>query len=157
MNMDNTKAEAERLRDEGMNRAAESKPNRVMLGKVDLLDALLRSPDHTGTIDDATDDDAIASAFADGGCWRGTVTRSLARAGYIEKTGRCRPSVRKSAHCRDLPIWRLVDPVVAQRYAGRLRAVLANHKKTGSMAATIEPAIVSFTTPSGATENGQTI
>lgn len=159
MNTDNAQAEAERLRDVGMNRAAAAKPDRVTLGRVAFLVALLRSPNHIGTICDATDHDAIRSAFEDGGKWRGAVTRSLARAGFIEKVDAVE-SRRTSRHCGYVTRWRLVDPIATKSYVGRLRAALdvqTHQQKTGSMEAPTEPAIVSFTTPSGATENGQTV
>ena len=152
----NHQAEAERLRDEGMTRAAAAKGCRITAGKVALLDALLSKPDHTGTIDDATDRDLIASVFKDGGKWRGTVTRSLSDAGFIEPVDAVK-SRRTSRHCGYVTRWRLVDPIAAKTHVGRLRAALdvsLMHEKTGQVAATTKPAIVSFTTPSGATENG---
>jgi hypothetical protein len=142
MNQDNKQAEAERLRDEGMDRAAAAEPDRVTLGRVAFLNALLRLPDHIGTIDDATDATLIASAFEDGGKWRGTVPRSLASDGFIESVDAVK-SRRTSRHCGYVTRWRLVDPIAAKTYVGRLLAALdvsLGQQKTGSMAATTEPA-----------------
>ncbi len=159
MSTADTQAEAARRRDEGMNQAAESKSHRIIAGKAAFLDALMRSPDHTGTIDDATDAERLASAFDDNGKWRGTVTRSLSDAGIIEKVDAVQ-SRRTSRHCGYVTRWRLVDPSAAKVYAERLRAVLSvlsQQEKTDQDAATSGPAIVSFTTPQGATSNGQTV
>lgn len=159
MNQGKTQAEAERLRDEGMALAAAAKPDKVTLGRIAFLIALLRLPGHTGTIDDATEPSLINGSFGDGGKWRGTVPRSLARDGYIEKVDAIE-SRRTSRHCGYVTRWRLVDPNAAKSYVEWLLAALnvsPTQEKTGSMAPTTEPAIVSFTTPSGATENGQTV
>ncbi|MDA9857489.1 hypothetical protein N9D23_05165 [Rubripirellula sp.] len=154
---DPRKAEAERLRDDGMNRAAASKPDRVTLGRVALLEALLRSPDRTGTIDDATSDDAIGSAFQDGGKWRGTITRSLAADGLIERVG-FDESNRPSRHCGPVGRWRLVDPLAARRYVERLRVALSDQQKTGSAVAPAKPAESGFAnTSQEAKRNGQAI
>lgn len=107
-------AEGERLRDEGMERAADAAPCRVTAGRVAMLRALIGRG--TATIDDATPPDEIATGYADGGCWRGSVTRSLAEDGYIVATGEYRPSVRPSAHRRPLAVWRLVDLAGALAY-----------------------------------------
>lgn len=117
MNTGTPQAEAERLRDVGMNQAAAAKPDRVTLGRVAFLVALLRLPGHIGTIDDATDPNLIASAFKDGGKWRGTVPRSLARDGFIEKVDAIE-SRRTSRHCGYVTRWRLVDPIAAKTTSG---------------------------------------
>lgn len=154
MNQDDTQAEAVRRRDAGMEHAATAKPDRVAFGRFAMLSALLRLPNHVGTIDDATGDDAIRSAYEDGGKWRGTVTRSLAKDGFIEKVDAIE-SRRTSRNCGYVTRWRLVDPAAAQSYVGRLRAVLDAATQTGPMAATIDP-VLSLSKPSnGETTNGK--
>lgn len=102
-------AQGERLRDEGLKLAADAAPDRVTLGRVRMLRAMIGAADRTATIDDATPPDEIATGYADGGYWRGQVPRSLATEGVIEATGNYRPSIRPSAHRRPNAVWRLID------------------------------------------------
>jgi hypothetical protein len=111
------KSKGQRRRDRGMSLAADAKADRVAAGRLAFLSALLRLPKHTGSIDDATDDDAMQTAFDDGGCWRGSVTRSLRKDGFIEAVD-AGQSLRPSRHCGLRHIWRLVDPAAARRYVG---------------------------------------
>ncbi len=101
-------AEGERRRDEGMNLAAARRPDRVALGRWAFLNALLRSPDGTATIDQATPPDELAAGFIDGGQWRGTVTRSLVADGLAEIAGTTR-SIRPSRHRGWVAVLRLTD------------------------------------------------
>ncbi|MEQ8847414.1 MAG: hypothetical protein RIC11_06675 [Botrimarina sp.] len=102
------RSEGERRRDHGMAAAACPKALRVRAGQVALLDALLRSPDGTATIDDATAPDDLRAAFTDGGQWRGTVPRALAAMGLIDKVA-IGSSQRPSRHAGTRGVWRLVD------------------------------------------------
>ena len=108
-------------KDEGMTRAALSKAQRIESHRRALLDTLLASPDRTATIDDATPDDELGAEYADGGKWRGTVTRSLASDGYIERVGFA-DSRRASRHAGPVGVWRLIDAAAARRYLAMHRA-----------------------------------
>lgn len=130
--------EAERLRDAGLDQAAKRRPDRVMLGRLAMLDALLQSPDGTATIDDATPPKEFAAGYRDGGFWRGQITRSLAEAGYIERIG-WRLSSRPTRHRSPVSIWRLVDRAAATTHRSHLKAVI-NQRKTGPAVAPDEPA-----------------
>ena len=122
-------AEGERRRDEGMNRAAARRPDRVTLGRWAFVNALLRSPDGTGTIDAATSPDELAAGFADGGRWRGTVTRSLIADGLAEITGTTR-SIRPSRHRGWVAVLRLTDRTKAADYVRRLSAAFSAMNET---------------------------
>ncbi|MEN0109291.1 MAG: hypothetical protein AAF805_01080 [Planctomycetota bacterium] len=121
--------DGERRRDAGMAAAACPKAIRVRAGQLALLDALLRSPDGMATIDDATPPDDLRAAFADGGQWRGTVPRSLAADGLIEKVA-AGASLRPSRHAGARYIWRLADRTKAIvkrcRLAAAVRLALAS-------------------------------
>jgi hypothetical protein len=106
----------ERLRDEGMELAANANPCQIRQGKIAFITALLEMPGNVGTIDDATNKTSITTAFADGGKWRGSVTRSLAKSGYIEKVDVVE-SRRVSRHCGHVTRWRLKNPSLARFYA----------------------------------------
>lgn len=120
----------ERLRDEGMNRAAGRHPDRVTMGRAAMLRAMLASSDGTATIDDATPADEIATGYADGGHWRGNVTRSLAADGLTEPTGDYRRTIRPAGHRRPVAVWRLVDRTAAALHLSRLSAALAVNETT---------------------------
>ena len=115
---------ASRRRDAGMAIAASAKPNRVTLGRLAMLDALLRCPGHVGTIDDGTAETELRTAYKDAGKWRGSVVRTLAKDGWIERVGYVE-SRRPSRHCAPVGRWRLVDPVKARAYVGKVRAALS--------------------------------
>ena len=114
---------ASKRRDAGMAIAAVAKPNRVTLGRLALLDALLRCPGHVGTIDDGTAETELRTAYEDAGKWRGSVVRTLAKDGLIERVGYVE-SRRPSRHCAPVGRWRLVDPAKAKTYVGKARAAL---------------------------------
>ena len=133
MIQDNNKAEAERRRDAGMDRVAASHPDRVTLGRIAMLSALLGSPDNTGTIDDATCDDAIRCKYADGGKWRGTVTRSLAKDELIEKVDAVE-SRRTSRHCGYITRWRLTGPKKARRFVEVQYSAIKSYQEKGAAA-----------------------
>jgi hypothetical protein len=127
-------AEGERRRDEGMNLAAARRPDRVAIGRWALVNALLRSPDGTATIDAATAPDELAAGFADGGRWRGTVTRSLVADGLAEIAGMTR-SIRPSRHRGWVAVLRLTDRPKAAEYVRRLSAAFAVCETTAPVAA----------------------
>jgi hypothetical protein len=60
--------DGETRRDVGMALAAARRPDRVTLGPVRVVQALLSSPNGTATIDDASTAGELSSGFADGGC-----------------------------------------------------------------------------------------
>lgn len=122
----------ERLRDEGMGLAADRQPDRITAGRAAMLRALLDSADGTAAIDDATPPSEIATGYADGGCWRGTVTRSLAGDGYTELTGEYRRSGRPTRHRSPVAVWRLTDRAAASRHLAYLTAALAAQEATPS-------------------------
>jgi hypothetical protein len=92
---------------------------RVKAGEVDLLRALLKSPEGTATIDDATAD--LTAQFRDGGKWRGQICLSLAKAGLIRRFDVV-PSTRPSRHRGYVTKWQLVDRQKAVRLLSRLAA-----------------------------------
>ncbi len=114
--------DGQRLKEHGMALAANAKPDRLIVGQISMLDALLESPDTTATIDDATAD--LSSTFGDGGKWRGTVTRALRVLGIIEKAGAVK-SRRPSRHCGFVTLWRVRDRPKAIAFRHRLRAILS--------------------------------
>lgn len=118
--------DGETARDLGMAIAANDQPDRVVLGRLALLDALLASDGGTGTIDDATSEAELAGEFGCGGQWRGSVTRSLASSGLIERIG-YRPSNRPSRHRAPIAVWRLRDRKEALAVRSRLVAALKAH------------------------------
>ncbi|TWT92177.1 hypothetical protein [Neorhodopirellula pilleata] len=133
-NKSDGKNKGQQRRDRGMQLAADAKSDRVAAGRLALLSALLRLPNHTGTIDDATDDDAMHAAFDDGGCWRGSVTRSLRKDGFIEAVD-AGQSLRPSRHCGLRHVWRLVDPAAARRYVGLQQATTVKDSRQQKEAA----------------------
>ena len=94
----------------------------IWRGQLALLDAIRTSPCRQATTDDATAD--IATQYADGGKWRGTVPRDLARAGLIQKAGVVR-SIRPSRHAGYLSKWQGVDDQAIDAYRAHLRDLLA--------------------------------
>lgn len=78
--------EGERRRDAGMALAARRRRRLVVVGRLDFLDAVRAAPARTATTDDIAEADPFA-AYADGGKWRGTIVKSLARDGIIRRVG----------------------------------------------------------------------
>ena len=122
-------AEGERRREIGMALAAARRPDRVTLGRWAMVNALLRSPDGTGTIDAATSPNDLAAGFADGGKWRGAVVLSLLRDGMAEVIGTVR-SIRPSRHRGYVAVLRLTDRENAMAYVRRLSAAFATNETT---------------------------
>lgn len=125
----NLRDEGERLRDIGMSLAAGRRPDRVTLGRLAMVRALLSSPTSTATIDDATTADELASGYADGGRWRGTVTRSLLLDGFAVIDGMTR-SKRPSRHRGYVAVLRLTDRQAAIAYLSRMTAAIAIYDAT---------------------------
>ncbi|MFO0885918.1 MAG: hypothetical protein U0894_17325 [Pirellulales bacterium] len=115
---DELKAKGRRRKDRGMAAALSGKCLLVAKGQLAFLEALLRSPDGTATIDDATDD--LSKKFDDDGKWRGSIPRSLATRGIIEKAGYA-TSCRPSRHACPTTRWRLKDRAKAEAMAKELR------------------------------------
>lgn len=129
--------QGDQRRQVGMALAAAANCDRVTLGRLAMLKALLDSPDATATIDDATSPQDLAKGFADGGKWRGSVTRSLADDGLAEITGTTR-SVRPSRHRGYVSILRLTDRNAAKQYLAAISdavAALIANDSTPSVAA----------------------
>jgi hypothetical protein len=106
--------------------ASASKAQQMHRTLIAFLEALLRSEDGVATIDDATSPTDLRRAFADGGQWRGAITRSLA-AKRIIKSIAAGPSKRPSRHSGLRHVWQLVDRAKAlklhrQLTAGRYRS-----------------------------------
>jgi len=134
MTRDDLTAEGERRRDIGMNRAAARRPDRVTLGRLAMVRALLRSPIAVASIDDATGPDDLAEGFADGGKWRGAVVLSLLRDGLAELAGHTR-SIRPSRHRGWVAVLKLTDRQKAADYLRRMNAALAAYETTPPVAA----------------------
>ncbi len=126
---DSQRAEGERRRDIGMALAAARQPDRVTLGRLAYVQALVDSLDGTATIDDATTPDELASGYEDGGRWRGTVTRSLVADGLAEIV-RITRSRRPSRHRGYVALLRLTDRPAAVLYLKRMAAALAVYNAT---------------------------
>ncbi len=126
---DDLRAEGERRRDVGMALAAARRPDRVTLGRLAMVQALVDSLDGTATIDDATTPEELEAGYEDGGRWRGTVTRSLVADGYAEIVGTTR-SRRPSRHRGYIARLRLADRPAAVEYLRRMTAALAAYDAT---------------------------
>ncbi len=126
---DDLRAEGERRRDVGMALAAARRPDRVTLGRLALVQALIDSLDGTATIDDATTPEEMAAGYEDGGRWRGTVTRSLVADGLATIDGTTR-SRRPSRHRGYVARLRLADRPAAVQYLRRMAAALAAYDAT---------------------------
>jgi len=108
-------ADGEQRKRVGMALAASSNADRVTLGRLSMLAALLTSDTGSATIDDATGADEIRTQFADGGRWRGTVTKSLVADKFATIEGTTR-SLRPSRHRGYIAVLRLVDRAGALEY-----------------------------------------
>jgi hypothetical protein len=126
-------ADGESRRNVGMALAAARRPDNVSLGRLAMVRALLRSPDETATIDDATGPEELAAEFVDGGRWRGTVTRSLVTDGLAEIIGTTR-SRRPSRHRGYVARLRLTDRTKAELYLRRMSAAMALYDATPNAA-----------------------
>ena len=145
------RTEGNARRDVGMAFAAARRPDRVTLGRLRMVQALLSSPDGKATIDDATTRDELTSGFADGGKWRGTVTRSLVADGFACIVGTTR-SVRPARHRGYVAVLSLTDRTAAAEYVETMTSAFAAFYNATSPAGTDEAAI-STTHTYGATTN----
>lgn len=123
----------DQLRDVGMAIAAARRPDQVTLGRLAMVRAMLASPAGTATIDDATKPYEMSVGYADGGQWRGTVTRSLVRDGFATIIGTTR-SARPSRHRGYISVMQLLDRTIAQNYLDSMSASLAGNDVTPSAA-----------------------
>jgi hypothetical protein len=114
-------AEGECRRDSGMELAASNCPDQITQAKWALAMALLQSATGTATIDDATPAGELVDAYADGGRWRGSVTRSMVVEGYAEMIGTTR-SVRPSRHRGYIGVLRVKDRDALLAFAKRMSA-----------------------------------
>lgn len=108
-------ADGEQRKRVGMALAASNNTDRVTLGRLSLLASLLRSNTGSATIDDATGADELRNQFADGGRWRGTVTKSVIADGFATIEG-VTQSVRPSRHRGYIAVLRLADRAGAVDY-----------------------------------------
>lgn len=139
-------AEGEQRRNIGIALAGARRPDRVTLGRLAMLRAMLQSADGIATIDDATTPDELSHGYVDGGRWRGSVTRSLVADGYAEIVGTTR-STRPSRHRGYISRLRLVDRLAALSHIASMAAALSVYDATPS-AGTDEAAISDTTSPS---------
>jgi len=121
-NRDELCTKGRRRKDRGMAAALVGKCLMVTQGQLAMLDALLRSPNGTASIDDATTD--LTKKFPDCGHWRGSVPKLLAKRGIIERDGYV-TSCRPSRHACPVTRWRLIDRAKAGVLAHELRNALA--------------------------------
>jgi hypothetical protein len=134
--------EGDKRRDVGMAFAAARRPDRVTLGRVRMVQALIASPDGKATIDDATTDDELSTGFADGGKWRGTVTKSIVADGLACIVGATR-SNRPSRHRGYVSVLSLTDRTAAEKY---VQTMIAAFNEATSPAGTDEVAKPDTTT-----------
>lgn len=131
--------DGETRRDVGMALAAARRPDRVTLGRVRMVQALLSSPNGTATIDDASTAGELSSGFADGGRWRGSVTRSIVADGIAFVSGTTR-SNRPSRHRGYVAVLTLTDRTAAAEYVRQMTAAFAAFNDATSPAGTDEVA-----------------
>jgi hypothetical protein len=130
MNREQLRERAEAGKLAGMTLAADAKPDKVTAGKIAFLRALLKSPDSTATIDDATED--LTARFRDGGKWRGLICLSLAKAGLIRRVDVVL-SRRPSRHRGYVTKWRLMDRNKAALMLLRLSALSSTYGTVQTM------------------------
>jgi hypothetical protein len=112
------------LRDRGLSLAAADRQRQIAGGQVAMIDALLRSPDGTGTTDAAVAD--LNVEWSDGGKWRGAIPRALAHRGLIGPAG-FTTSARTARREGPVRLWRLLDRAGLHRERDRLTAWLASN------------------------------
>jgi hypothetical protein len=131
------------LKQKGMSLAAENRAAAVAAGQVAFLKALLESESGICSLDDATDD--LAVAFPDGGKWRGQVALGLARRGLIRSKDVVR-SIRPSRHRSWITRWELVDRGGAQAALAELQQLVEESTKNPQAAATAAGDVLNDTT-----------
>jgi hypothetical protein len=110
------------LRDEGRERAARWREYRIKAAQLAFLRALLRSPERTATVDDATEE--LDLPFEDGGKWRGSIPKGLG--GLIEQADVVQSS-RPSRHAGYVTVWRGTDDAAIDLKCVELESWLANN------------------------------
>ncbi len=113
--------EGDRRKYRGMNGAATGKEFQIFAHESAFLRAILASADSTATTDDVGD---IGEKFADGGQWRGSITKRLSHMHIIAPDGVVK-SVRPSRHRGYITRWRLVDRDKAETQLQFLSQLLA--------------------------------
>ena len=124
-------ADGEQRRNVGMALAGSRRPDRVTLGRLAMLRAMLCTADGIATIDDATTPEELSHGYVDGGRWRGSVTRTLVADGYAEIVGTTR-STRPSRHRGYIARLRLVDRPAAMAHIATMAAALSAYDATPS-------------------------
>ena len=119
-----------------------SKGDRSRAAQLALLSVLLKRRSGKATANDIVRD--ASRPYPDGGKWVGPAIKQLAADGLILWCGADR-SKRTSRNGGLLGEWLLVDRDAAKLRAKRLRSALSFQQKTGSAAATTEPAKTSST------------
>ncbi len=115
----------EQRRDTGMAFASLRKHRQIWQGSVAFIDSMLTHPAHEATTDDAVTD--FGEAFADGGKWRGSIVRDLARLHLIVDSGRSVKSCREHRHGARIVVWRAVDLGKLADYRRELQALLDSY------------------------------
>lgn len=94
---------------------------RRMATQLELLDALLRSPNRRASLGESsrTND----AAFPDRGPWRGSAIAELSRDGLIRRVGAAK-SKRPSRHGTIVSLWESLDDHGCRKRANRLRDLL---------------------------------
>ncbi|MBI5765384.1 MAG: hypothetical protein HZA51_17890 [Planctomycetes bacterium] len=127
----------EAWRDRGMLFAASADGKAELIAQCQLamLEAMRARPDRTGTTDDAAE---LGRKYADGGKWRGTVSKLLSLRKVIEAVGSAK-SARAHRHRGLLTVWRIIDDARADAEIARLRQFIAalSPEKTSPTAATV--------------------
>lgn len=115
----------ERCRDKGIVFASLRKHRKRWRDSVAIIDAMLRNPTGEATTDDTVSN--FGAVYEDGGMWRGSVVREMARMDLIADTGRSILSCRESRHRARIVIWRAVDRKALVEYRHELLALLDKH------------------------------
>ncbi|MEX1027559.1 MAG: hypothetical protein WD049_06065 [Candidatus Paceibacterota bacterium] len=119
-----------------------SKDDKSRAAQLALLSVLLKRRSGKATANDIVRDSS--RPYPDGGKWLGPAIKQLAADGLILWCGADR-SKRTSRNGGLLGEWLLADRDAAKLRVKRLRAALSFQQKTGSVAATTEPASTSST------------
>lgn len=107
----------DKLREEGMSRAACKNAGRIAAGKVNLLNAMLSRSNMTGTADDIAL--RLDEKYSNRGMWVGSVIQELLRQSIITLVGHVK-SARPSRHGGLTGQYRIVDAHKAQEFLASL-------------------------------------
>lgn len=154
MNAIEGRKRGEKLAEIGIQRAAKKHEEKIRRVTLQLLDAILASPNGCVTLDAATD--APLTKYPDGGRWRGCVPQRLKALGLIVRE-RVVKSARPARHAGYLTEWRLIDRPAAEA----MRAVLAAQLQieADESASTDSSAVTSTINPqsTGTKDHGTTV